>query len=475
MSLPNGPLVAWIGDDFTGGAAVAETLAFAGLRAALFLEAPTPALLARFPGLRGIGIATTARAEPPEWMDAYLPPLYAALAATGAPLIQYKACSTMDSAPGIGSLGRALELGLAATGEGCAPILFAAPEMGRWQAFGHLFAAGPGGIHRIDRHPVMARHPVTPMDEADIVRHLGHQTALPLAALMRPDLGPEGFARLAADGARGVAVDCAGEDDLAEVGRIVWGRRFVLGSQGVQQALVAHFRAMGWIPRVATPPDPSPVDRIAVVSGSASVVTARQIAWAEARGWPVIALDTAALFGPKAAPAVAAAMDVALAALAAGRSPIVVATRGPDDAGLARTRAAIAAAGLSAAGLSAAEGEARIGEVLGTILSALAATGIARVLVAGGDTSGRVARALGLAVIEPLAWIAPGASLMRGHRADGSHIEIILKGGQMGPEDLFARAMGARTEPRGAGEDPPPPIATNHHQGERHDHPHHAA
>ena len=108
MSLPSGPLVAWLGDDFTGGAAVAETLAFAGLPAAMFLEPPSPATLAGFPGLRGVGIATTARAETPEWMDAHLPGLYAALKVTGAPLVHYKACSTMDSAPQVGSLGRAL-------------------------------------------------------------------------------------------------------------------------------------------------------------------------------------------------------------------------------------------------------------------------------------------------------------------------------------------------------------------------------
>ena len=452
MSLPEGPLVAWLGDDFTGGAAVAETLAFAGLPAAMFLEPPTPEMLSRFPGLRGIGLATTARAESPDWMNAHLPELYAALKATGAPLVHYKACSTMDSAPQVGSLGRALELGLTATGEPCAPILFASPEMGRYQAFGTLFARGPGGIHRIDRHPVMARHPVTPMDEADICRHLGRQTELPLAPLMRPDLGPDGFERLAQQGPRGIAVDCAGQDDLAAVGRIIWSRRFALGSQGVESALVAYFRAQGWLAEESTRPAPWPVDRIAVVSGSASAITAMQVAWAEARGWPVIPLDTVALFGPGAQAAIGAATDRAAAALAHGRNPIVAALRGPDDPALATTRAAIARAGLSPA-----EGEARIGEALGMVLSGLVDRGVGRVLVCGGDTSGRVTRELGVVALEPLAWIAHGASLMRGHRAEGDPVEIILKGGQMGPEDLFEQALGQRPDPvtMGVGADPP--------------------
>lgn len=471
MTLTAGALVAWLGDDFTGGAAVAETLAFAGLRAALFLDPPTPEVLARFPGLRGIGIATTARAESPDWMDANLPALYAALVATGAPVIQYKACSTMDSAPHVGSLGRALELGLAATGEACAPILFASPEMGRFQAFGQLFAAGPGGLHRIDRHPVMSRHPVTPMDEADIARHLGRQTALPLAALMRPDLGDEGFDRLAAGGARGVAVDCAGADDLAAVGRILWGRRFALGSQGVESALIAHFRAEGWLGAEPERPEPSRVDRIAVVSGSASVVTARQIAWAEGQGWPVIWLDTAALFGPGADHEVAQATTRALAALQQGRSPVVAALQGPDDPRLEATRGAIATAGLAPA-----QGEARIGEALGSILADLIAAGAPRALVCGGDTSGRVTRRLGAVALEPLAWIAHGASLLRATRADGTDFEIILKGGQMGPEDLFERALGAHPKSGETGGRPASGETTSiHSTGGHHENPHRAA
>ncbi len=46
--LPEGPLVAFYGDDFTGSSASMEVLAFAGLPTVLFLEPPTPARLAQF-------------------------------------------------------------------------------------------------------------------------------------------------------------------------------------------------------------------------------------------------------------------------------------------------------------------------------------------------------------------------------------------------------------------------------------------
>ena len=49
-ALPEGPLIAWYGDDFTGSAATMEALTFAGLPAVLFFDVPTAAQLARFPG-----------------------------------------------------------------------------------------------------------------------------------------------------------------------------------------------------------------------------------------------------------------------------------------------------------------------------------------------------------------------------------------------------------------------------------------
>ena len=36
------------------------------------------------------------------------------------------------------------------------PVLIAAPEIRRYQFYGTLFAAGPGGTFRLDRHPVRA-------------------------------------------------------------------------------------------------------------------------------------------------------------------------------------------------------------------------------------------------------------------------------------------------------------------------------
>ncbi len=108
-------------------------------------------------------------------------------------------------------------------------MILAAPMIGRWQAFGNLFARSPDGIARLDRHPTMRVHPVTPMDEGDVRLHLARQTALPvgLVDLVALKAG-QGAARLAdevAQGARIVALDVVDDETLAAAGAAGLGRR----------------------------------------------------------------------------------------------------------------------------------------------------------------------------------------------------------------------------------------------------------
>jgi uncharacterized protein YgbK (DUF1537 family) len=144
LPLPGGPLVAFYGDDYTGSSAAMEALTFAGLPTILFLEPPTPERLAAAGQFRGIGIAGVARSRDPAWMDRNLPPVFDVLASIGAPISHYKVCSTFDSAPHIGSIGRAIDLAVPRLGGQWHPLLVGSPEMGRYQVFGHLFATVNG-------------------------------------------------------------------------------------------------------------------------------------------------------------------------------------------------------------------------------------------------------------------------------------------------------------------------------------------
>jgi len=96
---PAGLLLAYYGDDFTGSTDAMEAMTAAGVPTLLCLETPTPELLARFPGVRCVGLAGSSRGRSPQWMGDALPQAFASLAALGAPVLQYKVCSTFDSSP----------------------------------------------------------------------------------------------------------------------------------------------------------------------------------------------------------------------------------------------------------------------------------------------------------------------------------------------------------------------------------------
>jgi uncharacterized protein YgbK (DUF1537 family) len=437
------PRIAWLGDDFTGSAAVMEVLSFAGLRSVLFTALPDAALVARFADVVGVGLATTARSHGPDWMERELPPLLRWLADRGPDILHYKICSTFDSAPEVGSIGRAIEIALRLRPARIVPLLTAAPEMRRYQVFGHLFAGAPEGVFRLDRHPVMAHHPVTPMTESDLLRHLAAQTDLPGALLDLEALAgdPQGRIEAAASqGARILSIDCADAASEAAAGRVLWENRaemgLVFGSQGVEYALVRHWREIGLLSAPSAPRSAGAMDRIAAVSGSVSPVTARQLDRAGTQGFALLPFDAAAVCRPTADLAAEEARVVRAACEAAsrGQSPLIHSAAGSGDPAVARFRAA-----LSASQLSPDEANRRIGEALGRILDAtLRATGLRRAVISGGDTSGHGMRQLGLSALEALAPTVPGAALCRAH-GEGPHdgLEIALKGGQMGSEDFF--------------------------------------
>lgn len=105
------PLITYYGDDFTGASAVMEVLSFAGIPTMLFMDVPNAGVLADYPDVQAIGVAGIARSKDPDWMQQNLPPVFAALDALGGSILHYKTCSTFDSAPLIGSIGKATELG----------------------------------------------------------------------------------------------------------------------------------------------------------------------------------------------------------------------------------------------------------------------------------------------------------------------------------------------------------------------------
>jgi uncharacterized protein YgbK (DUF1537 family) len=65
-----------------------------------------------------------------------------------------------------------------------------------------------------------------------------------------------------------------------------------------------------------------------------------------------------------------------------------------------------------------------------------------RVGVAGGDTSGYVARELGIEALEAVAPVAPGSPLCRVHAENELEgLEVLFKGGQVGKDDVWGTLL----------------------------------
>ncbi|THF79862.1 four-carbon acid sugar kinase family protein [Cohnella fermenti] len=485
------PLIGYYGDDFTGSTDVLEALFRQGLRTLLFLEAPDEARLAGFgrksvlnrgrggdgidggngldglsrsdelnglEGLDAFGIAGVGRSLSPEEMERELPPIFERLKQAGPAIIHYKICSTFDSSPDIGSIGKAAELGWASFGGGYIPVIAGVPYLGRYTVFGHHFAAAPDGeVHRLDRHPTMSRHPVTPMDESDLRKHLERQTSLKssLLDIVALDGGPSvADARLerilSEENPDLLLIDVLDERRLAVAGQLLLreaGQRedglFVIGSSGVEYALGAAWQASGELPTTfsgsasaTSRRTAKPVDRLLVVSGSCSPATAKQIAEAEEDGFAAIRVPALELIRPeRAEEARARLLAEAEALLETGRSVILYSASGPDDPGIGSLRQALAEQGRRPE-----ESSRLLGAELGGLARALAASaGLTRILIAGGDTSGYVARALGIYALECVQALAPGAPLCRAYSDDDGldGLELVLKGGQVGGERFF--------------------------------------
>ena len=431
-------LLSYYGDDLTGSTDVMEALASGGVPTVLFMRQPTQAQRAKFADVRAIGLAGSSRSETPEWMDEHLTPALGWLKGLGAGYCHYKVCSTFDSSPRIGSIGRAIDIGHELFSQFAIPLVVGAPQLKRYTAFGNLFAAYQGQTYRIDRHPVMARHPVTPMSEADLRLHLSRQTEasidlVDIARLDADDVDRQVDAVVSREA--GIVmfdvVDIATQDRVGrQLERLRAGREvFVVGSSGLEYALLGEWARAGLITGRAHFAEPGPVDRIAVVSGSCSPTTARQIRHAEGNGFDAYTVDPKRLAAGERA-AIDHAIEQGLASLAQGRSVVLHTALGPEtDIG----------SQLETEGARHA-----IGRALGEIQRALIERAkLRRAVIAGGDTSSHALRQLGVYALTtrlPLPQ-TPGSPLCLAHSDDGEFdgLEIALKGGQVGADGYFSQ------------------------------------
>ena len=432
----DGLILTYYGDDFTGSVDVMEALTANGVRTVLFLDVPTRDQLTAYPEIGAVGVAGISRTMSPDQMEAALPSIFEGLKSLDAPLFHYKMCSTFDSSPSVGSIGRATEIARHVFGARPLPLVVGAPILKRYCVFGNLFATADGVTYRLDRHPTMTAHPVTPMHESDLLINLHEQTELALALVDVLDLsGTESQIRSRVDraieeGAQVVLLDVLDERSERAVGGVI--NRFirdsrgtgatqvVVGSSGVEYALAAYWRSSTDNRPTTRVSRVEPSSQTLVIAGSRAPATEAQIAFALKAGYTDVQVDPAKVTDPSSLEAARTdVVDRAVAALNTGSNVLVATPRhtvSVDGTAIARAMGEIACE----VGIQ---------------------TRVRRMVVAGGDTSGMVARSLGISALEILAPLTTGAPLCRvsstQQRFDG--MEICLKSGQIGAPDYFVR------------------------------------
>ena len=449
MGANNQLKLAFYGDDMTGSTDAMEALVLAGVSCALFLQPPTLAQVSeKFPDIQAVGLAGMSRTMSPAEMKDALPAAFASLQALGAPVTHYKVCSTFDSSPTIGSIGQALEIGQELFRSAIVPVAVGAPKLKRFVVFGNLFATIRDETYRIDRHPVMSKHPITPMDESDLRLHLGRQTCKKIGLLdvrhlaQSDDDIDRSLQQLLADGSEIVILDTLDSKHLWQVGRLIdnLGRQaqsFVVGSSGVEFALVEYWRSRDEIQAPQPFRSPGPVDQIVAMSGSASPWTAAQLNWAFENGFYGIQLNSARLIDPARREMERKSLIAqAIPLIQEGQSVILYSALGPADPQIAAAKEKGKMLGFPPA---------MVGEILGTqqgmiLKEIIEKTGVKRAAVAGGDTSGHIMKQLSVYVLEYIMPLGTAVPLCRASSYEPlfDGMEIVLKAGQLGEIDFFA-------------------------------------
>lgn len=387
-------LLGVIADDFTGATDVASMLVREGMRTLQVIgvpEGPVPDTAGAAP--EAVVVALKSRTIPAAEAVGQSLAALRWLRAAGARQIYFKYCSTFDSTPA-GNIGPVAEALLDALGAPQAIACPAFPENGRTVFKGHLFVGD-----QLLSDSGMRNHPLTPMTDANLVRVLQAQSRSPVGLLRHDQVaqGPETVRRvlgeLSTKGQRLVVADAVTNDDLRVLGEACADAALITAGSGVALGLPAAYAARGWLQRDAQAATlPAVGGGAAVLSGSCSVATNGQVQhWLQA-GRPGFRLD------PRALAASAPVVEEALAFVRAqGATPaLVYATAEPEA-----VKAVQAELGTERAG-------ALVEHALAAIARALVESGVRRLVVAGGETSGACVQALGIEQLRIGAQIDPG-------------------------------------------------------------------
>jgi uncharacterized protein YgbK (DUF1537 family) len=275
----------------------------------------------------------------------------------------------------------------------------------------------------------MRDHPLTPMRDANLVRVLQAQCRRKVGLIDYRTVAQgetairQRIAALQADGVGIAIVDATSNDDLLRLGPALKDLPLVTAGSGVAIALPANF---GITPSEAASRLPAAAGLQAVVSGSCSQATNRQVQAFIAAGRPAYAVDPLRI---------ARGEDVAAQALAwakplLGAAPVLVYSTAEPGA----VQAVQGQLGTDQAG-------ALVERTLARIAAGLVEAGVRQLIVAGGETAGACVQALGVQQLRIGGQIDPGVPWCWGRDAGGRHLHLALKSGNFGTDDFFSKSF----------------------------------
>lgn len=408
-----------IADDFTGGTDIASFLVANGLKTVQLSGAQKIGSLDE--DVQAIVVSLKSRSNPvQEAVDQSLQALDL-LQSAGARQVFFKYCSTFDSTAK-GNIGPVTDALLEALNEDFTVICPALPVNGRTIYQGLLFVNGVPL-----NESGMRNHPVTPMTDASLIRLMDGQAQgstglVPVGVVERGVVAvAESLSELKAAGKRYAVLDALNDRHLNILGAAVSKLRLVTGGSGLGGAIAHSFPhdVKGEHSGFALKTGPA-----VILSGSCSVMTNDQVADYKTKA-PFLAVDVDRLMtSPDGYDEEVLAWFTAQPAGAT--APLIFATAGPTE--VQRLQQTYGAAESSKA----------IEDFFGRIARELVATGVQRMIVAGGETSGSVTTALGITGFEVGNPIAPGVPWVRS--LDGQ-IDLALKSGNFGTVDFFSQAQ----------------------------------
>jgi uncharacterized protein YgbK (DUF1537 family) len=413
-------LLGCIADDFTGATDLAGLLARSGYPVSLRIGVPDapPAETAPFEV-----IALKCRTAPVAEAVAECRAAWRWLQAAGARQAFWKYCSTFDSTAegNIGPVAEALMQDLGATQTIYCPAF---PENGRSIYMGHLFV----GRQPLHESP-MKDHPLTPMRDSSLLRLLEPQVTRPVGLVDRltvargADAVREAMEALAREGVAHVVTDAVADADLRVIAESCRDMPLLTGGSAVASPLPDLLAARAGLSRAPAGARRDHIEPPAIVlSGSCSAMTRAQVA-AYAPHAPHHRLDPVHL----AAHGPGEALDW-LSRVPLSDTPLIYATAEPDAVAAAQAKLGVAAAGQL------------VEDALAELAIAAREAGRRRFVVAGGETSGSVTRALGVTRLDIGAEIAPGVPWTYAE-SGGAAIALTLKSGNFGGPGFFAEAL----------------------------------